>query len=98
MEGLLLAGVRAAGYVQQAGASFVAVSKQRSARSSAYALVGFVKQCSEGQEGKGRNSPKACWQWLGFTGSHKGTTGWTRSSREGMRLRFRRQLAAFTVG
>lgn len=49
MEGLLLAGVSAAGYVQQAGASFVAVSKQRSARSSAYALIGFLKLCSEGR-------------------------------------------------
>lgn len=41
MEGLLLAGVRAAGNVQQAGASCGAVSKRRSAKSPAYALIGL---------------------------------------------------------
>lgn len=83
MEGLLLAGVRAAGYVQQADASFVAVSKRRSARSSAYALIGICKAVLGGQEGKGRLPQEPAGSGLVLL-DHAGEKGWTWSSREGM--------------
>jgi len=97
LEGPLLAGARAAGDVPQGDASHVAVSKWRSTRSSAYFLIGFVKQCSEGRRGKeGEDCPKNLLAVAWFYQTAQGKRGWTRSSRR--QRRCKRQLAAFAVG